>query len=170
MQKYGVSGYPTVVFADPEGDEVEKLRGRSAQAVRSQILSVIEAHAAPTMRELGLDEGLALAAEEDKVLAVVFADEVEAADAVAMLIGHEAMDGLRDRFVWIRRPIENDEGRRSAEAKDLGARRDGTIVFLYAKGEAEDLGDRVLEKCTSPRRMKGDAEDALEEAEERAGG
>ena len=38
--KYGVRGYPTVIFADPEGKELERLGKRDAQSVAAQIESV----------------------------------------------------------------------------------------------------------------------------------
>jgi hypothetical protein len=35
--KYGVRGYPTVLFTDPEGKVVERLGSRDAAAVLAQI-------------------------------------------------------------------------------------------------------------------------------------
>jgi thioredoxin-related protein len=38
--KYGIRGYPTVIFADPEGKELERLGNRDAESVAAQIESV----------------------------------------------------------------------------------------------------------------------------------
>ena len=38
--RYGVRGYPTVIFVDPDGNVVEKLKSRSPGAVASQIEAV----------------------------------------------------------------------------------------------------------------------------------
>ncbi len=35
--KYGVRGYPTVIFTDPDGKEVDRLKARDAASVTSQI-------------------------------------------------------------------------------------------------------------------------------------
>ena len=38
--RYGVRGYPTVVFVDPDGNELERLKSRSPGSVASQIEGV----------------------------------------------------------------------------------------------------------------------------------
>ena len=42
--KYKIRGYPTVVFADPEGNEIEKLGRRDAASVLAQIEGVAAKH------------------------------------------------------------------------------------------------------------------------------
>ena len=42
--KYKVRGYPTVVFADPEGNEIEKLGKRDPASVLAQIERMAEKH------------------------------------------------------------------------------------------------------------------------------
>lgn len=38
--KYGVRGYPTVIFTDPDGKEVDRVKARDAATIVSQIDSV----------------------------------------------------------------------------------------------------------------------------------
>jgi thioredoxin-related protein len=40
--KYAVRGYPTVIFTDPDGKELEKLGRRDADSVLAQINKVAE--------------------------------------------------------------------------------------------------------------------------------
>jgi thioredoxin-related protein len=42
--KYKVRGYPTVVFTDPDGNEVERLGRRDAESVAAQIEDVAKQH------------------------------------------------------------------------------------------------------------------------------
>ena len=42
--KYGVRGYPTVVFTDPDGKEVDRMKSRDAAAVTAQIEDVAKKH------------------------------------------------------------------------------------------------------------------------------
>ena len=36
-EKYGIRGYPTVIFTDPDGKEVDRLKKRDAASVTTQI-------------------------------------------------------------------------------------------------------------------------------------
>ncbi len=38
--RYGIRGYPSVVFVDPDGNELERLKSRSPGALASQIEAV----------------------------------------------------------------------------------------------------------------------------------
>jgi thioredoxin-related protein len=42
--RYKIRGYPTVVFTDPEGTEIERLSKRDAASVAAQIESVAKKH------------------------------------------------------------------------------------------------------------------------------
>ena len=42
--KYKIRGYPTVVFTDPDGTEIERLGKRDAESVAAQIDSVAKKH------------------------------------------------------------------------------------------------------------------------------
>jgi hypothetical protein len=42
--KYKIRGYPTVVFTDPSGNEVERLGRRDAESVAAQIQEVVKNH------------------------------------------------------------------------------------------------------------------------------
>jgi hypothetical protein len=40
--KYGIRGYPTVIFTDPDGKELERLGNRDATSVAAQIEGVAQ--------------------------------------------------------------------------------------------------------------------------------
>jgi hypothetical protein len=42
--KYKIRGYPTVIFTDPDGNEIERLGKRDAGSVASQIEGVASKH------------------------------------------------------------------------------------------------------------------------------
>jgi thioredoxin-related protein len=42
--KYGVRGYPTVIFVDPEGKEVDRVKKRDAASIIAQIEDVAKSH------------------------------------------------------------------------------------------------------------------------------
>lgn len=165
--KFNVRGFPTVVFTDPDGNQVETLQGRSAQQVKAQIERVAAQHGAPTFEALSVADGLAKAREQGKPLGIVFTGtgkEEPRTNAVMEAVMADELKPLRERFVWIARPLEGPDGKKTDEAKELRARKGGTIVLLKATGEAERLRDRVLDSITRPTRLAKDFEQALEEA------
>lgn len=44
MEQYEVSGFPTVVFTDPEGTKVGELGGHDAESVSSQFAELASGH------------------------------------------------------------------------------------------------------------------------------
>lgn len=167
--KYKVSGFPTVVFTDSSGNEVGRLGGRSPDQVKSQIEAIVAQYGAPTFEDISVEDGLAKAREQGKPLGVLFTGtgkEEERTNAVMGLLMADELEALRERFVWIARPLEDAEGKSTDEAKELRARKGGTIVLLKASGEVERVRDRVVGSITRPTKLDKDLEKALEKAAE----
>jgi hypothetical protein len=155
-QKYGVRGFPTVVFLDSKGNEVEKLRGRDAASVKAQIEGVVEKHTVKLFPDMSLEDGRAKAAEEGKLLAVVFqADggkhEAKNAQLKAYLL-HDEMAQTFERFVWVIRPLKGEDGKSTDEAKLYKAKKSPTVLVI---DPAADEG-KSLKKLTSFKKLKKD--------------
>jgi hypothetical protein len=165
MTRFGVRGFPTVMFLDSQGNKVEDLRSRDAGPVRDQINSVIQAHSRPLVYEATMAEGLEAATREGKLLAVVFMDATGEDNAAFLdLVTGPTMEQVRGRFIWIKRPVTGERNRPTDEAKEHGVRKGPSVVVLdpWAEGEA-----RELKKITSFRAFRRDLEKVLEDAQER---
>lgn len=169
QQKYGVRGYPTVLFLDPEGTPIEPLGAREAPKVKEQIDKIVArfGQAAPPPRprrptstepappvepsapggrvkvaDGTLEEGLAKAKEEHKLLAVVFTEvderkRDEHTEQVVEALRARGMDQLPERFVWIRRPVCDDIGLPTPEADAHRASKSPTVVLFDPWAEVQ---------------------------------
>lgn len=165
MQRFGVRGFPTVLFLDPAGNKVEELGSRDPAGVRGQIERVVQQHARPTVSDSSIADGLALAREQKKLLAVAFMDpQSQESAALLELVMSPQMEAIRGRFHWIRRPFAGERNRPTDEAKEHGARKAPTLVLLdpWAEGDAQEL-----KKVTAFRSLKRDLEKVLEDAQKR---
>lgn len=148
-------GFPTVAFADSKGKEVAKLRSRSADAVKAQILEVAEKYGAKLYVEMGIDEAKTAAKEKGKLLAVVFVDAKDRKrkkkNAIMnMVLLSSKMDKVRERYIWIKRPLK-DGKKVTDEAKSLKAKSSPTVVVIdpFAEGD----GHKVLKKFTKGKKI-----------------
>lgn len=163
QERFGVRGYPTVLFLDASGDKVEDLGSRAAPQVRDQALRVIQQHTRPVVAEATIDEGLALAREQRKLLIVAFVDPSDPDTAALLdLILSPPMEEMRGRFHWIRRPLSGERNRPTDEAKEWGARKSPTLVVVDPWAEGDD---RDVKKVTSFRNLPRDLEKALDAAQ-----
>src|SRR5256885_631078 len=74
MTRYGVTGFPTVVFTDSEGQKVAELGSRDPAAVKHQIEDIVHQHSRPVVADMSIEDGTNLAREQRKLLVVVFAE------------------------------------------------------------------------------------------------
>src|SRR5690606_27366831 len=118
-----------------------------------------------TVVESSVEDGLALAREQGKLLAVAFADADDPGTAALLdLVLAPPMEALRGRFHWIRRPLSGERNRPTDEAKAHGARKSPTLLLLDPWAEEDD---RELKKLTTFRGLQRDLEKALEAAQKR---
>lgn len=166
-KRYNVQGFPTVLFLDSNGTKVEELASRAAAGMRDQIARIVQAHSRPTISDSTLEEGLTLAREQGKLLAVAFMDQADPESAALLdLVLTPAMEPMRGRFHWIRRPFSGERaGRASDEAKAHGARKAPTLILLDPWAETEDA--RELKKVTSFRSLRRDLEKVVEDAQKK---
>ena len=155
MNKYGVKGFPTVLFLDHEGKQVQTLNGRSADAVKQQIEAVAASHTFRLFPEGSLEDAKASAKEANKLIVVAFfaeEDEKLAKKHMALKAGllmHPKTKELQPRMVWVKRPLEEGEGKErkvTEEAKALKVKKAPTLVVMTAEG-------KVLKKITSGKKL-----------------
>lgn len=168
IQKYGVQGFPTVIFTDSKGEQVETLGGRDAASVKAQIERVAEKHSVQLFLDLPLAEALKQAKEQSKLLGVAFVDEKDPKAEkenlyLTALLMDDGSKELRERFVWVKRPLEED-GKKTDEAKAWGVSKGPTVLVVDPTVEAEEPKDAVVKKITSVKKLKKDLEKALKDA------
>ena len=160
MEKYGVRGYPTVVFADPNGNVISKLGDRSAGGVKRQILEVAAKHPMAAARDdLTPAEAVALAKTEGKLVAIVFTDEKKSSRKKNAKLD-AAIEGLGDGpaqkgYIFIKRPLRDEAGKRvNAEAKSYRVTSSATIVVVDPNKVSESETG-VVKKITSMGSLRG---------------
>lgn len=166
-QKYSVSGYPTVVFADPSGAPIERMNERDAPGVKAHMDQIVARFApapraprkpgsteaappvelsppgarVPVTEATTIEEGLAKAREDNKLLAVIYTDDAQVArqqavERVLTALQAPGLDQLPERFTWVRRPVSDDVGLPTAEAEAHDASRSPTVVLFDPWAEA----------------------------------
>lgn len=171
MTKYAVRGFPTVIFTDPEGKQVGQMTDRSPAGLKAQIEQVIQRHKRAGFPEGTLDEAAAAAREGTKLLAVLFVEEGDSDGLTAMtaaVYGDAALEQLRGRFQWVKRPLKEAK-KATPEAKSFKASKSPTLVLIDPRGEGE-LPKQILGTATSGKGLKAVLEKALDKAEKAEAG
>lgn len=169
QQRYGVTGFPTVLFAGPDGAAIGPMNERDAAGVKAHIDRVVAQFApapraraprtpgsteAPPPVELSppgarvpvteaatIEEGLARAREDGKLLAVIYTDDAQVArqqavERVLTALQAPGLDQLPERFTWVRRPVSDSLGLPTPEAEAHDASRSPTVVLFDPWAEA----------------------------------
>lgn len=165
MKQFNVTGFPTAIFIGPDGKEVARLRDRSPGGVKQQVEEVVRQHTRPTLRtDLTVEAGVAAAREARKLLAVFFADDRAAAEngPVIDAILAPALEQLRGRFVWVKRPLVGEKNKATDEAKAAGARKSPTLVLIDPWAEP---GSKPLKKLDAWKALQKELEKAVDAAQ-----
>lgn len=139
--KFDVSGYPTAVFADPEGRPLGEISNQETDAVAGEIAKMARRHPGrPVLWARSQEAGIATARATEKPLAIYFHDGkqdlIEAQDRVRKLTG----SARADKFTWVEitaTNAEKDPWKAKYEYYDLPA-----VVLLDPR--PEDAMKRVL--------------------------
>ena len=165
-KKFGIKGFPTVLFTDYQGKEVARLNGRDPASVKAQFEDVVAKHSVKLFMDQDLPAGKSAAKEQQKLLAAVYMDEDPRSaaknDALKAYLLHEEMAEVRGKLHWIRRPLEDEDGKKTDEAKEVGASKSPTLILIDPAAE----GDGVIKKITSYRSLKKTLEKLIEKAED----
>ncbi|MDF1660422.1 MAG: hypothetical protein P1V97_01535 [Planctomycetota bacterium] len=166
-QKYGVSGYPTVVFTDNEGKVVEKLRSRAAAAVETQIKAVAAKYTKTPEKEIYDDpeEAIEVAKEKKVLVAIVFADteskskSTQKKNALIMeTLKSDEMADLKPKFVWCVLPLKADK-KKTDNAKEYKASSSGTFVIVDPTKEGKK---RIIKKMSFSKSLKKNLQKILD--------
>lgn len=166
-KKYGVRGYPTVVFTDNEGNVVEKLRSRAANAVETQIKAVVAKHTKTPEKEIYDDpsEAIEVAKEKKVLVALVFADTESKSKStqkknakIMEALKSDEMADLKTKFVWCVLPLKEDK-KKTDNAKEYKASSSGTFVILDPKIEGKK---RIVKKFSFSKSLKKNLQKILD--------
>lgn len=166
-KKYGITGFPTVLFVDGEGNKVEELGSRAPEAVKGQILAVAAKYGVKVFEDLSLEDARKAAAERGKLLAILFLDEsnpkFEPANLYLMseLVAKDAEE-VRAQFVFVQRPLL-EGGKPTDEAKAYGAPK-ASPVLLLVDPSVEDAKKSVVKKLTSGKKLVKELEKVANKA------
>ena len=112
-EEYGVRGYPTVIFCDPEGKALEKLGARDPASVAAQIRKIAAAAAAgpapPPMPEFALG-AVGYARQKAKPLMIYFYDDSPASISVHQSIMDPILRPALQRLVAAKTAYRRGEG------------------------------------------------------------
>jgi hypothetical protein len=122
--RYGIRGYPTVVFADPEGNEIGRMRARKPEAIIKQIESVAGRFPGGPAWIESIDEALKEAAKSSKPVLILTGDGEKAMQSTQKAFSDPTLAELRGKFVLVRSqcPLECDDCCH-VEIKDLNGKQ-----------------------------------------------
>jgi hypothetical protein len=167
--RYGIGGYPTVLFCDSEGKPIGALDSRDPVEVARQIRDAVQkaggkGGAAPapvaekTVRGLSIDKAPAEARRLGRLILLVFYDDSPASTSVHSALSDDYLKDTLGRFV-----VALSEYRKgSDDARRFDVSRAPTIFVLnpdLAKLEEKPLAK--IEGSRSARELKRDLDSAL---------
>jgi thioredoxin-related protein len=156
--KYGVKGYPTVIFVDPDGTEVAKLAGRDAAAVEKQILEIAEKYVKPSFDTV--DKAAEKAKEDKKPVLIFFFTTKGDSQALEQALNDESMKEIMEKFAFAKIEIKKD----NADAKKYGVAASTQPVLVIVDPAAEKPEAKPIKKLTGkkgPKELKKEFEAAL---------
>jgi thiol-disulfide isomerase/thioredoxin len=164
FQKYAVESMPTVIFFDPDGKEVGRLKNRSPEAVASQFKEIAEKHGRNPkfLKEYG--PALAKAKEEGKPLGVLFFDEKAGSQNYARLLDDEALKEFYEKIVFVK--VEAKKGCPVTKQYNVTAPPILYVVDPAAEKPEENPYRKIYGQKTA-RDFKKDFEEALKKAEKK---
>lgn len=171
LSKYGVRGFPTILFLDPKGEVVDRLGARDAQSVIQKIEAVVAQHstggAGGDAGGGGLDEVVKQALEEEKLIGVLFVDpkKAEKQEELQAALDADGLAELKGRFLWVEQPVKLEDGKRNPLARTLGVSSGPYFVLLDPRGEGELDKKKVVGKTNSVKKLQETLEGALEKAD-----
>lgn len=165
--KYGVRGYPTVIFTDPKGEEIDKLGGRDAKSVLDKINAVAEKFGGIAALD-SWDKGAEAAKDSGKPVLYFFATQKADSVALEQALMDESLKELLEKFVLVKSEIKRD----SEDAKKFKVTSSTSPVLLILTPAEGDGDPKVVKKLTgkkSAKDLKKEFEKALKDLEKKEG-
>ena len=151
-KKYGVRGYPTVIFTDSKGTVIEPLAGRDPASVKAQIEKIAKANSRSF--HATFEAAAAEAAKSDKLVLFVFATKGKDSAALEEALFDDSLAEAMGSFVIARVVIsrDNEEAKRFA----VGSMEQPVLFVLdpaAEKPEAKPL-KKIVGKKTAKELLK----------------
>lgn len=155
-EKYAVKGLPTVVYCDPEGNEVGRMSDRSSAAIAKQFQDLTEKHTKRLPWRESIEEALEEAKESEKPVLAYFTDGEEASKSADEVFLDKSLEADLKGFVLVRHEIH----KKDCETCEAYRARKGPLLFVLDP-TVEDPAKKPLAKITSVKKAK-DLQKALE--------
>ncbi len=148
-QKFKITGIPAMVFLDPEGNEIGRMKDRSSAGLIAQIDEAIAKHGrAPKFAE-SREKAIEDAKSADKPVAIYFAEESPKSEMAEKLFGELPLKDMYEPFVWVKEKLSV----KSDEAKKIGL---STLPALWViDPRADDPYAKPLKKIGLPKAGAG---------------
>ncbi len=101
MQQYSVQGFPTVIYTDPNGEQIKEMAGREPAAVQQDVENLIKKYPGrPSMWANSQHAGIEGAKKAKKPVAIYVVDEkADLAKELARL--QKDVADRKTKFVWV---------------------------------------------------------------------
>ncbi len=108
MKKYGIQGFPTVVYTDPDGKQIREMDSRDPAGVLREIDGVAQKNPGrPTIWQGSLKSALELGKRAKKPVALVLVDpKADLVKLTAKLM--KDLGDRKSRLLWVLEPARGD--------------------------------------------------------------
>jgi hypothetical protein len=146
--KYGVRGYPTVIFVDGEGTKLADLGGRDASAVAKQFEDIAAKHTKAAAWVADWQMAFTEAKDANKVVVMFFTNGKADAEALEKAIADDTLKDLREKFVFCKAEIKSDAG------KKFKVSSSSQPVLLFLSPLEDKPEDKPLKKISGKKTAK----------------
>lgn len=146
--KYGVRGYPTVIFTDSKGEVIAPLQDRSPEGVLKQIEQVAKSAGAGMIESW--EEAAKVAKAQEKPVLYFFAGKGKDTEALEEALLDDSLGKAREAFVLAKSKISRD----NADAKRFGVVSYSQPVILVLDPNAEAPEKAPLKKIVGRKTPK----------------
>jgi len=147
-KKYGVNGYPTVIFTDSKGKVIEPLGDRSPEAVLAQIQK--NSKSAPASTFDSWDKAVGAARKSNKPVLYLFVGKNKDSAAMEEALFDESLDKAREGFVFVKSTIT----RENADATRFSVAATEPPILLVLDPNAEKPEAAPLKRIVGKKSAK----------------
>jgi hypothetical protein len=163
--KYKVEGYPTVIFTDSDGKQIEELNDREAEGLIKQVNAIAEKYTRGAAMLESWDKAAEKAKEEKKPVLYFFTTAKDDSKKLEEALGDDSLKELREKFILVKSEIKKD----GADAKKFQVASSTQPVLLVLDPGAEKPEAKPLKKLSgkhTAKELKAELESALKKWDE----
>ena len=165
-QEYGVTGYPTVIFCDPEGKSPQRMNARDPAGVAAEMRqaaakfggsAVVDLPSPPNFPEFSA-QSFEAARKSSKPLAVYFYDDSPGSASTHLAFADDVLKGILPKFFFTKATLTRGSG----DSAKYDVTRAPTILVLNPSlDRPEEKPLARIAGSRSPREIRRDLEAAL---------